>query len=189
MREKFWSLIVDYKIAERYYVYYAINSRRWDDALSAICLLASAASISAWYVWNDLYIIWALILAASQVVGTLKPLFPFQDRLLAARYMRQDIAYTLIEMEGLFEIDGRRLSEDDFRPLLVKYSNKLEEIENRFSVPDLFPPKKNLHEKAQDEAAAHFTHRYWQTEGDDDCNEEPRPDEHAETTSAAGAQS
>ena len=160
MREKFWEMIVNFKIAERYYWYYTCDSKKWNNVITGICLLTSASSISACYFWKQFPIIWAVIIAAAQVVSVCKPLFPFDNRLVSARYIYQDIVDLMVDVEDIWGVDGSEITESDFKSELSKYVRRYNDIENRFSKPDLFPAKKRLHDKAQRDAALYFRSRY-----------------------------
>lgn len=166
MSNKFWSMLVDFKVAERYYWYYTNDSRKWDDLISGICLLTSATSISTWYIWNKFPVLWAILIALAQIVSVLKPLFPFYSRRIAARYIYQDISALCIEAEYIWGTVDSNANETLERHLL-EFTKRYADIENRFSTPDLFPAKPKLHAKAQKDATTYFTVRY-QTEVEGD---------------------
>lgn len=166
MSDKFWSMLVDFKIAERYYWYYTNDSRMRNDLVSGICLLTSATGISAWYIWKRFPILWAILIALAQIVSVLKPLFPFYSRLIAARYIYQDIAALCIDAEYIW-ITVDSSATEDLEKHLREFTKRYTDIENRFSTPDLFPAKPKLHANAQKDAATYFTVRYrTEVEGD-----------------------
>lgn len=160
MRKNLWALIVDTKIAERYYWHYIDRSKRYDRIVSGICLLTSAASISAWYVWKSIPGLWAFIAGAAQVVSTLKPLLPFAKRATAATYVQQDVQKLLIEMESAWNRYGDDASDKRIGELWENFSQKYRQIEERFAPPDLFPQNTRIHNIAQHEAQIYFFNHY-----------------------------
>lgn len=160
MREKFWAVIVDMKIAERYYWHYGQRSKFWNNIITGLCLIASGTSISAWYCWRMFPYIWAIILAISQIISVCKPLLPFSERLTACKYIGQDIEQMLVDLEYIWGATGSGISDDQFRNYVAEYEKKYIATENRFSKEGLFPQKMKLHQKAQDEAETFFKTRY-----------------------------
>lgn len=160
MSDKLWSLVVDIKIAERYYWHYINLSKRYDYVLSGLCLFASAASISAWYIWAKVPVLWAIILGAAQVVSTFKPLFPFARRMDAATYVQQDISALFIDIESEWGRCTEEVSRRQVAKLCAEYSRRLQQIEDRFAPPGLFPQNAKLHHLAQKEAQIYFLSHY-----------------------------
>lgn len=160
MSDKFWYMIVDFKIAERYYYYYICDSKRWNNIVTGICLLTSAASIATWYIWKQVPALWAILIAGAQIVSVLKPLFPFSERLSAGRYIYQDVKKLVIEAESMWGSDGSDITDNKFRQYLSSFEKRYSDTEDRFSTPDLFPKKKALHDKAQQDAIKYFESRY-----------------------------
>jgi len=160
LREVFWSFLVDCKIAERYYWHYAHHSRFWNNTISVLCLITSASSISAWYFWKACPLLWAIFLGVAQIVSVCKPIFPFSKRLVAGRYIRQDIESILTELEYIWGSDGSGISDEEFRNRLSEYKARYDSSENRFSTDDLFRPNHKVHEKAQNDAVLFFKSRY-----------------------------
>ena len=51
--------------------------RRFNTILNAFLAITSSASIASWAIWSDYAMVWGCIIAISQVVTALKPIFPF----------------------------------------------------------------------------------------------------------------
>lgn len=170
MRQKLWALIVDVKIAERYYWHYIGISKHYDHAISALCLFTSAASISTWYIWKVLPGFWAIIAATAQIISTFQPLFPFAKRVTAATYVQQDLQRLFLDMENAWDRYENGMSDKKVRELWTQFNQRYMDIENRFAPPELFPQKMKIHDKAQREAQTYFSLTYGccsDTEGGD----------------------
>ena len=160
MRDKFWSMIVDFKVAEYYYTHYCTRSKRWSNLISAICFIASASSISAWCIWQQMPGLWAAILAVAQVVNVLKPLYPFDRRVNAANYLCQDIQTLLIDAEYAFAYGVYEIPDDELKGEMPDFLRRYAQIENRFSTADLFPHNHRVHNLAQSDASTYFEYKY-----------------------------
>lgn len=160
MIDKYWNMYVDSKIAEYYYSRYSLVSKRWDSAISAFCLIASASSISAWYIWEQCPVLWAVILGISQVLAICKSLFPFARRVTAAEYILQDLGPLVREIDTAWGFDGSGISEQEFRHLIQEYESRRDVIENRFAPANLFPENLKIHAQAQESASKYFEARF-----------------------------
>lgn len=160
MIDKYWNMYVDAKIAEYYYSRYSLVSKRWDTAISAFCLIASASSISAWYIWEQYPALWAVILGISQVMAVCKSLFPFSRRVTAAEYILQDLGPLVREIDTTWGFDGSGISEQEFRRLIQEYESRRDAIENRFAPANLFPANSKIHKQAQESASKYLESRF-----------------------------
>ena len=161
MIDKFWNMYVDFKIAEYYYAGYSLASKRIDGAISAICLLASASSISAWYIWDKFPVIWIIIIGISQVLSVCKPLLPYAKRVSAAEYILQDLRPLIRDIDTKWGFDGSGISDEEFRQLIQTYEGKRDDIEGRFASSHLFPENLKIHDKAQKSAIQYFKSRFY----------------------------
>ncbi len=166
MRNRLWALIVDVKIAERYYWHYISISKRYDKAISAMTLFASAASIYTWYIWEKFPVVWAIIAGTAQVISTFQPLFSFSKRVNAATYVQQDLQKLLIDMEDAWAHYEQGISDDQALAQLTAFKRRFAETEDRFAPPELFPQNRRIHDRAQKEAQAYFISNYEYSKAD-----------------------
>lgn len=160
MLDKYWGMYVDFKIAEYYYTFYLHRSKHIEFCITAFCLLASASSISAWYIWSQLSNVWAVIIAAAQIISILKPAFPFAKRVSAAEYILQDLRPLLRDVDATWGYDGSLIPEKEIGAHIKQYEARYDAIEERFSSTELFPQNRNLHDRAQKNAAQYLTTRF-----------------------------
>jgi hypothetical protein len=77
IREKIWYFLLDSKtnqyLAESIVKYY----QKRDLILNLFLLITTSSSITAWAVWKELPILWAIIIGVSQVITIAKPYFLF----------------------------------------------------------------------------------------------------------------
>ena len=75
--------------------------RTWDTTLNVILAIASSGSIASWTIWNEYAMYWGGLIALSQLITKLKPLFPFHKHVhtLNHRCYKQELLFIeLIEM-------------------------------------------------------------------------------------------
>ena len=78
MRNKIWYSLVDCKTNE-FYTSFVRRYYQWCEwILNSFLVLTTSASVAAWAIWDNLFILWAIIIGISQVLMLLKPflLFP-----------------------------------------------------------------------------------------------------------------
>ncbi len=51
--------------------------RKKNKIINSLLAISSSASIASWAIWNDLAMLWGCIIAVSQVITALKPVFHF----------------------------------------------------------------------------------------------------------------
>ena len=126
----------------------------WFNALRAI---ASSGAIAAWAVWRAHPLIWAAIIAASQVADALKDVFPFTARHKAANDLLASLE--ALPIEALYEAERVYAGEftdseiNDRRRKLMRLSHQARQ--KHFPAGDL-PERKTLLALADRSAAAYF---------------------------------
>lgn len=89
MEETFWKMLVDYKIAEYYYKFYAEWAEKWRIIVSCICALASAACVVTWYQTSEYKLFLGAAIVIAQLISVCQPFFLMRPGLgQPATYMR-----------------------------------------------------------------------------------------------------
>ena len=101
MREKIWYYMLDSKFQSLYLDYQVSKYQKYDRNINIFLALASSSSIGAWAIWNEYQILWAIIIAASNVVNIIKPYFPY------SKYIK-DLNERALSMQNL-HLDYERL--------------------------------------------------------------------------------
>lgn len=165
MKEKYWELYVSLKHKERYYWHYRIRSVRINTAINVICALASAYSIAGWSIWGNFPFIWAGIIAISQIVQVLKPMFPFSKQLISLNFLLPDFEKLLIEVDHEWDIisgvnidDPEEYCEVSNR---IKFRNEeFISIQSKFIGNTYFPIIPRISKKAEIDCKNYFYHLY-----------------------------
>jgi hypothetical protein len=77
-QSRYWQEMYDLKSHSFYIEKYHQATEQMDRTINSCLAVASSSSIGAWALWKDYAYIWAFIIAASQVVTTLKPFLPYR---------------------------------------------------------------------------------------------------------------
>nr|WP_297274754.1 hypothetical protein [uncultured Agathobaculum sp.] len=161
MREKFWTMFVEMKYKERYYWHYQLNSKRIIGIIDTVCLLSSASSIAAWGIWAQYPVVWAIILAVSQIFSVTKPLYPQSKQLIAFKFIIPAISKMLIGIEEDWaRIDSEKYSESEITALLTQYRKMLNELENTYVGDIYLPPSRICSKNAEQECKNYFNLYY-----------------------------
>lgn len=77
IRGKVWATLVNVKFKGYLLGYLVEHFQKWDRGVNIFLAVASSGSIAAWAVWQEVPMLWAGIIALSQVVNVIKPYFPY----------------------------------------------------------------------------------------------------------------
>jgi hypothetical protein len=79
-QERYWTQLKHLKTHIFYCHFYALHTDKIDKGLNIFLALTSSGSIAAWAVVKDHAMLWACIIAASQIVTAIKPFLPYRQR-------------------------------------------------------------------------------------------------------------
>jgi len=131
-QEKFWELIKQVRFELYYLDEYISSTNRIETAINGITAVASSASIAGWALWKEISLVWAGIIAASQVINALRPILPFTKRLKLLQDMHTEISKLSLEAEGQwFGVSHGDFTEREINSKLFSLKGKQEEITNR----------------------------------------------------------
>ena len=162
MRDQFFRLYKDIKIAERYYCRYTCSSVIWNNIITGVCLFASAVTISSWAIWKQLPLIWTVVIAASQVLSALRPLLKSSSRLSAAKYLIPEMSRLLDDLSGVWDEMNyvREYSDKEIHDAIQHYRKCYTDIREKYASSELFPEKQRIHQQAQNDAITFFSVQY-----------------------------
>lgn len=150
MEEQFWKMLVDFKIAEYYYQFYAIYAKRKKTAWSIVYALSSAGFVVGWFYTGSYHLLWGALIVLAQVLSVLQPFMPYDKQLRAACYIHQDMVplNNRIGLTWLRINDGTK--EKRISNWIQEFQDEYQRIEMRFANPNTFPQKLRLHKKAEE---------------------------------------
>lgn len=157
MREKYWNYYTTTKYELLYFYEYLNNSYKWLRSLDSFLAVASCSSIAAWAVWDEIPVVWAVIIAASQVVSALKQFMPYSRRIQALNDLipRLEGVVNRIDHEW-FKVDSNELTDDQINDLIFSFKKECTDLGNKYLTGVYFPDREDLRSAAQNKAECFF---------------------------------
>jgi hypothetical protein len=128
METQIWSLLNDVKFKGYCLGFVVEKFQKWDRNLNIFLALSSSGSVAAWAIWNTYPLIWAGIIALSQVITVVKPYFPY------FKYVKE-------LNKKCFQVDNLSI---DIERLWYEYRN--ETIDEKVAADRYFEIKKQIAE-------------------------------------------
>ena len=130
MRDRIWKYLVNIKFKARYTCECSKKADRYGRLYSFALALASATSIATWAIWKEIPSVWAIIIAASQVLHVAKPYFPFIKNDKSFLEMSYDFESLYLELEKLwYSLENEKITSEEAEKLFYKFRGQEFEIE------------------------------------------------------------
>ena len=152
MRSQFWELLNLYTFRNIYFRKYEDRVCRINNAIVALCILATTSSVASWWVWGQFPLMWSLIIIASQIAQTLSPFFPYTKQKISLRFIIQEMGPLLNDMEHEWNnIDIRGYDDDKIEKLLKTFRNRYSSLETKYTGNVRFPASDAIRIRAEEE--------------------------------------
>jgi len=123
--------------------------KRYDKIISIFSAIVSSSSIATWAIWKHLDWLWAIIIAASQVLTILKPYFPYFKYATELNNKKHELKALNTNVAELWnKIQNKRISEKEASEAYFGFKKQIITIED-FETD--FTPDKKTKEKAKEE--------------------------------------
>lgn len=160
-QNRYWSELREIKTHVIYLQKYAAHSDWWDKTINIFLAITSSSSIAAWAIWQKHSMIWAVIIALSQVITAIKPLLPFKQRLK----MLNDFSDMLQEIslkceKNWFNVAEGKLSEEEIHELYIGVKTQSIEAEHKCLKNIVLPKNKKILKEAEVEADLYLHKTY-----------------------------
>ncbi len=96
---QFWKTLEELKHNVKYLELLSTRDETRNMWLNMILAITSCSSIAAWAIWQQYSIVWAIIIAAGQVITAIKPYLPFRKRFKAFFKILPEIYELFFETE------------------------------------------------------------------------------------------
>jgi hypothetical protein len=160
-QQKYWSLLKELKTHVIYLHNYAASSEWRDKSVNIFLAITSSSSIAAWAIWQEHQIVWAVIIASSQVATAVKPFLPFRQRLSPISDLNDAIQQISLECEkNWFDVAEGEITEKEIHNLYISLRDKSLKAEKKALKNLVLPKKMKLLAKAEKEADIYLTNLY-----------------------------
>lgn len=161
LQEQFWKEFWRIKAQAKYVDLHLARTEMVDRAVKILLAVASSASIGGWVLWKDFALVWAAIIASSQVLNAIRQYLPYKDRLRSLAGLSIDLEELAIQVEDKWlRICAGELSDEEIRKALLDLRTKRMKFFNKNFQGTHLPERKFLLKQAEDSAAEYFSHLY-----------------------------
>lgn len=158
---RYWNQLKEFKTHVIYLHNYAAHSEWWDKTINIFLAISSSSSIAAWAIWQKYQIIWAVIIALSQIVTAIKPFLPFKIRLKAIGELNDKVQEISLACEkGWFAVAEGELSDKEIHNLCISLRNNALIAEKKCLQHIVLPKNIKLLKLAEQEADLYLNKNY-----------------------------
>ena len=158
-RGSFWTMYNEVKYAEYYYWHYKDLSEKWNRYIKAGMCIASTAGVASWFIWQQFAIVWAIVIALSQVIRAIEHLFPFSRRITVINFFLPDLGLLINEIEHDW-YKTESMDSEAINELTFEYKNRLAALESKYISDTYFPRNEKCFAKALKDKEAYFEQHY-----------------------------
>lgn len=160
---RYWEQLKEFKTHVLYLHNYAVHSEMWDKRINIFLAITSSSSIAAWAIWQKYQMIWAIIIAISQIITAVKPFLPFKVRLKAVSDLNSRMQKISLDCEkGWYSVAEGELTDKEIHELCIKLREESRQAENQCLKGIVLPKKKKLLQNAEKDTDLYLTQKYHQ---------------------------
>ena len=160
-QERYWNQLKEFKTHVIYLHNYAAHSQLRDKALNIFLAVTSSSSIAAWAIWQEYQIVWATIIASSQVVTAIKPFLPYKQRIKSVSDLNDKIQEISLKCEKeWFSVAEGELTEKEIHNLNIKLRDEALSAERKSLKNIVLPRNNSLLKAAEKEADLYLSKNY-----------------------------
>lgn len=160
-QERFWKELYQLKVHINYVEAHIHEAEQYDRAIKIVMAVTSSASIGAWVIWKNLSMLWASIIAMSQVISAVSPHLPFKERLKTYSSVLHELEELFIHAESKWhEIADGKMDEEDVNKLRTSIRLQKHKILKKNLASSVIPDSKEKAEKAEVLALNYFSNFY-----------------------------
>lgn len=155
--QRFWRFLITTTTKGFFLRRLEAKSETTETWINASLALASSTSIAAWAIWEENPFFWAAVVAASQVVTTVKPFLPYRKRQVSTMALINGFFPILLSIEeDWYRICNDNLDSKQIDALLIARKRDLQRIEAEHFNEAQLPRNRSLMAKATAETMRYF---------------------------------
>jgi len=160
-QERYWKELFELRVHINYLEKYMQQSEFRDKAINIFLAVTSSSSICGWAIWNKYSFIWAVIIAASQLINAAKQFLPYRTRWKAISSIAKDLEQLLNCYEKKwYDVAEGNLTNQEINELQYEIrSQKTNAVKEHLGINSL-PIKTNLLCKAKHSAEVYINNFY-----------------------------
>ncbi len=153
--------MVQLKVDSYYTGTYVADAEFKDNSLTMFGAIMATTSVSTWAIWQKFDIIWAILVAASQVLAATKQYLPYKKRIAPMRAVSYLYEEIFLEAESMwYDISQGNKTESEINQLMTELKGKQLKAWKK-SIGDVtIPHRPKIRERADKLTAEYFTQAY-----------------------------
>jgi hypothetical protein len=165
---RYWKELYQIKVHLNYLELYLQDSEMKDRSVNIFLAITSSGSIAGWAIWQQAAILWAIIIAASQVVTVIKNFLPYKTRMKSLSGVVHEFEDLILFAEkSWFDVSEGKLTEEEIHNLQFDVRTKKTKALKKHLGNNTLPEKPKLLLRAQRSADVYFDNFYPVEESND----------------------
>ena len=131
-QDRYWKTMVHLQVHIYYLTDHLLRFQTIERRIGYFLAIASSASIGGWAVWQRYWIIWAVVIAGSQVVNAIRHLLPFRKRVEVLQGMLPELNRLFIDAERRFyDVSQGLITDQAIHDLAIEIKARKSDIVDR----------------------------------------------------------
>jgi len=157
MQKKYWNQLSQYKFSLFYLDAHFSRCIKIDRTIKIVLAICSSTAIASWAIWSKIGIVWAIIIAVSQVISVVNEFLPYQKRISEISDMKAALTLLYYDIEhDWFKVANGELKEEEINDLNRDYLKKWAVIDDKYFFKDSLPCKEKCVKYAQNKKIEYF---------------------------------
>ncbi len=157
MQERYWNKMADKRYQLIYINEYYDQCIRIERMINVFLAITSSGAIAAWAVWTKFPVMWAAIIAISQVITAIKPYLPYEKRIDGLFDIIKQYSVICNEIEAKwFYVSKGLLTEEQINEQNTNFEKRWTEVETKSLKGDSIPADNKLAEISEEKKNTYF---------------------------------
>jgi hypothetical protein len=161
MQERYWRRLTDKRYRLFYISEYYDQCVRLQRIINIFLAVTSSGAIAAWAIWKDLPVLWAGVIAVSQVITAIRPYLPYEKRIEGIYDILIQLTAICNEVEAKwFYVSNGSLTEEEINNLYYGFEKRWSDIEAKGLKGDSIPADDKIALIANEKKEIYFENQF-----------------------------
>ena len=157
---RYWKTMVHLQVHVYYLQTHLLRYQRIERRIECFLAVAASASIGGWAVWSQLWLVWAFVIAASQVLNAIRHLLPYSKRIELLQGILPELGQLLLDVEKeYYPVSEGALSDQAIHEMAIRFRAQKGRLTDKLDSCAFGDSKKSL-ASAELKAATYFREMY-----------------------------
>jgi hypothetical protein len=160
-QEHYWKEFYRLKVHVIYLELQLGRTEAIDRGLKIFLAVTSSASIGAWAIWKELTVLWAILIAGTQVINAIRQYLPYKDRLRCISGLINELEELVLTVEAKWlDMANGDLTDAEIRKALSNLRTLRQRAFKKHFPDKVLPEDNGLFAQAEGKAQAYFQNFY-----------------------------